>query len=109
MKRSRCQRAGKGFWETMGKFDGETIIGSKTGIIRRPEMQVDGTDGDTKRTGIFKREEKPFERGDGEERREPPVPPTLPEVNQDDGGTTGVVTLNTEGSDPAKRENHPRR
>ncbi len=93
----------------MGKSNTSTIPGSKTGIFRKPTMKMEGAEGEVSRTGVFKKREKPFERGDGEERREPPAPPTLPEVNQDDGGTTGVVTLNTEGTDRATRENHPRK
>ncbi|MEM6281287.1 MAG: hypothetical protein AAF787_03765 [Chloroflexota bacterium] len=93
----------------MANLDGNTIAGSKTGLMRRPIMQVDGSESDVSRTGMFKRRKKGFERGDGEERREPPAPPNLPEINRDDGGTTGITTVDTEGQDPAKRENHPRR
>lgn len=93
----------------MENYKGAAIVGSKTGVYRRPVMSLEGADGEVSRTGIIKRKDKHFERGDGEERREPPIPTTLPEITKDDGGTTGIVHLNTEGSDRAKRENHPRR
>ncbi len=72
-------------------------------------MQIDGSESKVNRTGITRRPEIPFEHGEGEERQEPPAPPTLPEVNQDDGSTTGVVNnLNSEGRDRADREAHPK-
>ena len=93
----------------MANYDGNTIAGSKTGLMRRPVMEVDGSESDVSRTGMFKRGNKGFERGDSDDRREPPAPPTLPEINKDDGGTTGITHVDTEGNDPARRENHPRR
>ncbi len=72
-------------------------------------MQIDGSEGKVNRTGITRRPEIPFEHDAGEERQEPPAPPTLPEVNQDDGGTTGIVNnLKPEGRDRANREAHPK-
>jgi hypothetical protein len=85
----------------------DTVVGTKTGVMRRTTMQLDGPERDTHRTGTFKRESQPFSRDeDAEQRREPQAPPTLPEVN-DDGGTTGLVNFDAEGNDSARREDHP--
>ena len=64
------------------------------------------------RTGVIRTEDLPLPPKEMpeeiERRREPPAPPTLPEVNQDDGSTTGVIHFNSEGKDRAAREKHPR-
>jgi hypothetical protein len=86
----------------------KAVAGSKTGIIRRTYMQLDGPDREANKTGVFKREDEPFLRDkDADLRREPPAPRTLPEVNEDKGGTTGLVDFNSEGQDRARREDHP--
>ncbi|MEM6284926.1 MAG: hypothetical protein AAF787_22235 [Chloroflexota bacterium] len=54
----------------------------------------------------FKRGEM-FEPEDSTERREPPAPPTLPEINADGGGTTGVDRIDTD--DDAPGEDYPLR
>jgi len=85
----------------------ETVVGSKTGVMKRPVMS-EGFEDKANRTGVFKRSKVSPEKED-DRRREPPMPPNLPEKTDGDGSTTGVVTYETEGRDPARRESHPRR
>lgn len=88
---------------------GTSVAGSKTGVLTL--MQLDGAEGDLRRTGMFKRKPVPDkpESSPGKERQERPArPDSLPEINTDDGGTTGIVHLDSEGQDSAERESHPR-
>ncbi|MEO0563872.1 MAG: hypothetical protein AAF125_17335 [Chloroflexota bacterium] len=84
------------------------VAGSKTGVIKRDMSQFDGKDQNVNKTGVLRRPNlPPLPDNETEQRREPPAPPTLPEVNNDDGGTTGLIDLNMEGQDSARREDHP--
>jgi len=89
--------------------ENDATVGSKTGVIHRIRMDYDGSDRNVNRTGVFRREDHtaPNDKStDGH--REPPAPPSLPEVNEDEGGTTGLVDFDSEGKDSARREDHPR-
>jgi len=94
----------------MGSYNSDAVAGTKTGLMQRPLIQLDGGETNmSSRTGVYKRKDIRAQQ-DAEDKREHPSPPnTLPEINQDDGGTTGVMPLNSEGKDTAKRENHPRK
>jgi len=93
----------------MGSYNSDAVAGTKTGLMQRPIIQLDGGEENmSSRTGVFKRKDVAAQQ-DSEEQREQPSPPkTLPEVSEDDGATTGIISLNSEGKDTAKRENHPR-
>ncbi len=91
----------------MGNERGERIPGSKTGIMRKRTVNMDGSEGKTNRTGVYERHSKLPDNDNPS--RESDKPPTLPEQPDGDGSTTGVMPHETEGRDPARRENHPRR
>lgn len=97
----------------MGNQNSETTPGSKTGIITRPTplSKVEGVESDVSRTGIHKqRKPRPNSGGkSGDVPTRPEEPPYMPEVNPSEGGTTGITKVESDGTDTAQREGHPRR
>lgn len=83
-----------------------TVAGSKTGILQRSAIEKDGEEESVSRTGMIRRKKVQSRVEAEKEHHEPPQPPSLPEMKQDDGGTTGVVRVSPEGDDAADREDH---